>query len=101
MAIGGGGLSAGVGSYFKTFSPHTKIIGVEPKGAPSMYEALKAGQPVTLENIERFVDGAAVKIEVVFQEFSMHLHCQVGFSFISWYYTLRHCCFHLAPKQVI
>jgi threonine dehydratase len=61
MAVGGGGLSAGVGSYFKTFSPNTKIIGVEPKGAPSMYEALKVGQPVTLENIERFVDGAAVK----------------------------------------
>ena len=61
LAVGGGGLSAGVGSYFKSFSPHTKIIGVEPKGAPSMYEALKAGQPVTLENIERFVDGAAVK----------------------------------------
>jgi threonine dehydratase len=61
MAVGGGGLSAGVGSYFKTFSPQTKIIGVEPKGAPSMYEALKAGQPVALENIERFVDGAAVK----------------------------------------
>ncbi len=61
LAVGGGGLSAGVGSYFKTFSPQTKIIGVEPKGAPSMYEALKAGHPVTLENIERFVDGAAVK----------------------------------------
>ncbi len=61
MAVGGGGLSAGVGSYFKTFSPQTKIIGVEPNGAPSMYEALKAGQPVTIENIERFVDGAAVK----------------------------------------
>ena len=61
MAVGGGGLSAGVGSYFKTFSPLTKIIGVEPKGAPSMYEALKAGHPVTVENIERFVDGAAVK----------------------------------------
>ncbi len=61
MAVGGGGLSAGVGSYFKTFWPQTKIIGVEPKGAPSMYEALKAGHPVTLDNIERFVDGAAVK----------------------------------------
>lgn len=59
--VGGGGLSAGVGAYFKTFSPHTKIIGVEPEGAPSMYEALKAGHPVTLENIERFVDGASVK----------------------------------------
>lgn len=61
LPVGGGGLSAGVGSYFKTFSPKTKIIGVEPEGAPSMYEALKAGHPVTLENIDRFVDGAAVK----------------------------------------
>ncbi len=61
IPVGGGGLSAGVGSYFKTFSPNTKIIGVEPEGAPSMYEALKAGHPVTLDNIERFVDGAAVK----------------------------------------
>jgi threonine dehydratase len=61
LAVGGGGLSAGVGSYFKTTSPNTKIIGVEPKGAPSMYEALKAEKPITLENIERFVDGAAVK----------------------------------------
>ncbi len=61
VPVGGGGLSAGVGSYFKTFSPKTKIIGVEPEGAPSMYEALKAGHPVTLENIERFVDGASVK----------------------------------------
>ena len=60
VPVGGGGLSAGVGTYFKTFSPHTKIIGVEPEGAPSMYEALKAGQPVTLSNIEQFIDGAAV-----------------------------------------
>lgn len=61
VAVGGGGLSAGVGSYFKTYSPKTKIIGVEPEGAPSMYEALKAGHPVTLASIDRFVDGAAVK----------------------------------------
>jgi threonine dehydratase len=61
VPVGGGGLSAGVGSYFKTFSPKTKIIGLEPEGAPSMYEAMKAGHPVTLDNIERFVDGAAVK----------------------------------------
>ncbi len=61
VPVGGGGLSAGVGSYFKTYSPKTKIIGLEPEGAPSMYEALKAGKPVTLENIDRFVDGAAVK----------------------------------------
>jgi len=61
IPVGGGGLSAGVGSYFKTYSPKTKIIGLEPEGAPSMYEALKAGMPVTLESIDRFVDGAAVK----------------------------------------
>lgn len=59
--LGGGGLTAGMGAYFKTHSPHTKIIGIEPEGAPSMTEALKAGHPVTVENIERFVDGAAVK----------------------------------------
>jgi threonine dehydratase len=61
IPVGGGGLSAGIGSYFKTYSPKTKIIGLEPEGAPSMYEALKAGHPVTVENIDRFVDGAAVK----------------------------------------
>jgi threonine dehydratase len=61
IPVGGGGLSAGVGSYFKTYSPKTKIIGLEPEGAPAMYEALKAGRPVTLESIDRFVDGAAVK----------------------------------------
>ena len=61
IPVGGGGLSAGVGSYFKTYSPKTKIIGLEPEGAPAMFEALKAGKPVTLESIDGFVDGAAVK----------------------------------------
>lgn len=61
IPVGGGGLSAGVGTYFKTYSPNTKIIGIEPEGAPSMSEALKNGYPVTLETIDRFVDGAAVK----------------------------------------
>jgi threonine dehydratase len=61
LPIGGGGLCAGVGSYFKTYSPKTKVIGLEPEGAPAMYEALKKGSPVTLDNIDRFVDGAAVK----------------------------------------
>ncbi|MEO6316146.1 MAG: threonine ammonia-lyase [Chitinophagaceae bacterium] len=61
IPVGGGGLSAGVGSYFKTFSPNTRVIGVEPAGAPAMYESKLAGRPVTLETIDRFVDGAAVK----------------------------------------
>ncbi|BDA79000.1 L-threonine dehydratase [Leptospira kobayashii] len=61
VPVGGGGLCAGLGSYFKEYSPGTKIIGVEPLGAPSMTEALKAGQPVALGSIQRFVDGASVK----------------------------------------
>jgi threonine dehydratase len=61
VPVGGGGLSAGVGTYFKTYSPGTKIIGAEPEGAPSMKAAFEAGHPVTLQNIDRFVDGAAVK----------------------------------------
>lgn len=61
VPIGGGGLVSGVGAYFKMFSPATKIIGVEPEGAPSMKGALKVGEPVTLPTIDRFVDGAAVK----------------------------------------
>lgn len=61
LPVGGGGLASGVGSYFKTFSPKTKIIGVEPEGAPSMYKAFKEGKPVTLDCIDTFVDGASVK----------------------------------------
>ncbi len=61
VPVGGGGLAAGIGAYFKSCSPHTKIIGVEPEGAASMKAAMKAGRPVTLEHIDSFVDGAAVK----------------------------------------
>jgi len=61
LPIGGGGLASGVGSVFKQLSPHTKIIGVEPAGAPAMYESIRKGFPVTLEEIDKFVDGAAVK----------------------------------------
>lgn len=61
MAIGGGGLASGVGSYIKSISPNTKIIGVEPEGAPSMKRALKEKHPVLLPKIDKFVDGAAVQ----------------------------------------
>lgn len=61
VPVGGGGLCAGAGQYLKTYSPQTKIVGVEPQGAPSMTEALQAGKPVVLEKIQRFVDGASVK----------------------------------------
>lgn len=61
LPIGGGGLCAGVGSYFQIHSPLTKIIGAEPMGAPSLKEALKYGKPISLEKIDKFIDGAAVK----------------------------------------
>ena len=61
IPVGGGGLSAGVGSYFKQHSPQTKLIGLEPEGAPAMFESFKSGYPVTLASIDKFVDGAAVK----------------------------------------
>lgn len=61
LPVGGGGLSAGIGSYFNALSPQTKIIGIEPEGAPAMLNSLKQGKIVTLEHIDKFVDGAAVQ----------------------------------------
>jgi threonine dehydratase len=61
MPIGGGGLAAGVGTYLKAKNPDILIVGVEPEGAPSMLKAFEHGGPVTLPEINRFVDGASVK----------------------------------------
>ena len=61
MPIGGGGLSSGAGTYFKQVNPKILLIGVEPEGAPSMDAAFKAGRPIKLDQINRFIDGAAVK----------------------------------------
>ncbi|MFT4204193.1 MAG: threonine ammonia-lyase IlvA [Chitinophagaceae bacterium] len=61
VPIGGGGCASGVSMYFKEHSPDTKIIGVEPAGAPSLMEALKHGAPYTIPHIDKFVDGAAVQ----------------------------------------
>jgi len=61
VPIGGGGLASGLGAYFSMMSPDTKIIGVEPGGAPCMKAAIEAGELVELGEIDKFVDGAAVK----------------------------------------
>ena len=61
VPIGGGGLASGLGSYIKQMSPSTKIIGVEPAGAPCMKVAIETGKVVELEQIDKFIDGAAVK----------------------------------------
>ncbi|KIQ94069.1 L-threonine dehydratase biosynthetic IlvA [Anoxybacillus thermarum] len=60
-SIGGGGLISGVGTYIKSISPATKLVGVEPEGAPSMKKSFEAEEVVTLSEIDPFVDGAAVK----------------------------------------
>ncbi|MGB0346246.1 MAG: threonine ammonia-lyase [Balneolaceae bacterium] len=61
VPVGGGGLSAGVGSYFKAMSPETVIIGIEPEGAPAMQKSIELGEIITLPKIDKFVDGAAVQ----------------------------------------
>ena len=61
LPVGGGGVASGMSSVFKALSPKTKIIGVEPLGAPSMSDAFEKGYPTQLEYIDKFVDGASVK----------------------------------------
>jgi len=61
VPVGGGGLSAGLVSIFKELSPKTKLIGLEPMGAPSLTKALSNKGPYKLEQINSFVDGASVK----------------------------------------
>ncbi len=74
VPVGGGGLLAGVLSYVADMSPATQVVGVEPAGASSLRAAIDAGEPVTLESIDPFVDGAAVKRvgDVPWQVFQAH-----------------------------
>jgi threonine dehydratase len=61
VPVGGGGMVAGVVTWFAEHCPNTRVLGVEPAGAASMRAALAAGKPVELETIDTFVDGAAVR----------------------------------------
>lgn len=61
IPVGGGGLASGLSSIVKALSPKTKIVGVEPCGAPSMSTSIDKGEIVKLEHIEKFVDGASVQ----------------------------------------
>ena len=61
IPIGGGGLSSGVSYHLHKVAPQVKCYGVEPEGAPSMRAALDHGEPFELDQINKFVDGAAVK----------------------------------------
>ncbi|QED48320.1 threonine ammonia-lyase IlvA [Cytobacillus dafuensis] len=60
-SIGGGGLMAGLSTYIKSISPQTKMIGVEPAGAASMSISIKNKCVTSLAEIDKFIDGAAVK----------------------------------------
>ncbi|MDH6193843.1 threonine dehydratase [Mycobacterium frederiksbergense] len=60
VPVGGGGCIAGMTTYLAERTGNTAVLGVEPAGAASMIAALAAGEPVTLEHADQFVDGAAV-----------------------------------------
>ncbi|SFJ59086.1 threonine ammonia-lyase IlvA [Celeribacter neptunius] len=60
LPVGGGGLSAGIVSYLKETAPKAEIYFVEPMGGRSLKAAVEAGEPVTLSDVDSFVDGAAV-----------------------------------------
>ena len=61
VPVGGGGLIAGVAAWIKQHSPKTKVIGVEPEDASTLYSAMKAGDRVVLPQVGIFADGVAVK----------------------------------------
>lgn len=61
VPVGGGGCIAGITTYLSERTANTAVLGVEPAGAASMMAALAAGAPVTLDHVDQFVDGAAVK----------------------------------------
>jgi threonine dehydratase len=60
VPVGGGGCISGMTTYFAERTTDTSVLGVEPAGAAAMVAALATGEPVTLENVDQFVDGAAV-----------------------------------------
>ena len=61
VAVGGGGLIAGIASYIKSLRPDIRVIGVEPFEADAMYQSLAAGRRVTLDHVGLFADGVAVR----------------------------------------
>ncbi len=61
VPVGGGGCIAGITTYLAERTTNTSVLGVEPAGAAAMMAALAAGEPVTLDHVDQFVDGAAVR----------------------------------------
>ena len=71
VAIGGGGLISGVASAVKALRPATRIVGVEPAGAPTLHESLRAGRVITLDRITTVANtlaprsSAAINLEII------------------------------------
>jgi threonine dehydratase len=61
VPVGGGGCIAGITTYLAERTNNTAVLGIEPAGAAAMMAALAAGEPVTLDHVDQFVDGAAVR----------------------------------------
>jgi threonine dehydratase len=62
VAIGGGGLIAGVASYIKAVRPEVKVIGVQMNDSDAMLRSVRAGKRITLADVGLFSDGTAVKL---------------------------------------
>jgi threonine dehydratase len=60
VPVGGGGCISGITTYLAERTTNTAVLGVEPAGAAAMVAALANGEPVTLDHVDQFVDGAAV-----------------------------------------
>jgi threonine dehydratase len=71
VPVGGGGLSAGIAAAVKLRKPRTRVIGVEPKGAPKLSRALAAGRPVRVENTSSIAD-ALLAVEIGHLTFEHH-----------------------------
>ncbi|WP_432850949.1 threonine ammonia-lyase IlvA [Amycolatopsis sp. CA-161197] len=61
VPVGGGGLLAGIATWVRERHPEIRVVGVEPAGAMCMAAALEAGEPVRIDAVDSFVDGAAVR----------------------------------------
>jgi len=61
VAVGGGGLIAGIAAYVKALRPEIRVIGVQPVDSDAMARSLKKGRRVTLDQVSLFADGVAVK----------------------------------------
>ena len=61
VPVGGGGLISGVAYAIKRMQPNVKVYGVQTAGAPSMLESIRKKEKVTLETVDTFADGIAVK----------------------------------------